>query len=87
MGNQFQQDGGRGILKTKFDELDSSMKLLLRFDLILLITLIVSIITYYEIKEAWGLDHQTAINYSFILGFGVGGLVVTSIRHYRRSRL
>lgn len=71
----------------KFDALDTPTKFLFRFDFVLLISIVVTLITYYQIKNAWELDHNTALLYSFILGFGVGGLLVTSIRHYRKSRL
>lgn len=71
----------------KFESLEPSTKFLFRLDFLLLIAIIVSLFTYYQIIDAWQLDHQTAVYYSYLLGFGTGGLTVISIRHYRKTRL
>ena len=42
------------------------------------ITLVITSVTYYQIKDSWNLDMNTAILYSFLLGFGVAGLLVLS---------
>ena len=42
------------------------------------ITLVITSVTYYQIKDSWNLDINTAILYSFLLGFGVAGLLVLS---------
>ena len=42
------------------------------------ITLVITSVTYYQIIDSWNLDINTAILYSFLLGFGVAGLLVLS---------
>ena len=74
------------IVAVKMTKLDNNSKLLIRLDFILLITIIISSYTYYQIKDWWELDHNTALLYSFMLGLGVGGLSVISIRHYRKRK-
>lgn len=76
-----------GGIMNKFESLDASTKFLFRLDFFWLISLTVAIVTYYQIIDVWQLEHQTAIYYSYMLGFGTGGLAVISIRHYRKSRL
>ena len=59
-------------------QLDSKSKFLFRFNFVVWITLVITSVTYYQIKDSWNLDMNTAILYSFLLGFGVAGLLVLS---------
>ncbi|MCH9042403.1 MAG: hypothetical protein IIB80_09660 [Thaumarchaeota archaeon] len=59
-------------------QLDSKSKFLFRFNFVVWITLVITSVTYYQIKDSWNLDINTAILYSFLLGFGVAGLLVLS---------
>ena len=55
-------------------QLDSKSKFLFRFNFVVWITLVITSVTYYQIIDSWNLDINTAILYSFLLGFGVAGL-------------
>jgi len=59
-------------------QLDSKSKFLFRFNFVIWITLLITSVTYYQIIDSWNLDINTAILYSFLLGFGVAGLLVLS---------
>ena len=59
-------------------QLDSKSKFLFRFNFVVWITLVITSVTYYQIIDSWNLDINTAILYSFLLGFGVAGLLVLS---------
>ena len=59
-------------------QLDNKSKFLFRFNFVVWITLVITSVTYYQIKDSWNLDINTAILYSFLLGFGVAGLLVLS---------
>ena len=60
------------------DQLDNKSKFLVRFNIVIWVALVISIITYYQIIDSWNLDMNTAILYSFLLGFGVSGFSVLS---------
>ncbi len=59
-------------------QLDSKSKFLFRFNFVIWIALVIASVTYYQIIDSWNLDINTAILYSFLLGFGVAGLLVLS---------
>jgi len=59
-------------------QLDSKSKFLFRFNFVIWIALVIASVTYYQIIDSWNLDMNTAILYSFLLGFGVAGLLVLS---------
>jgi|APSaa5957512535_1039671.scaffolds.fasta_scaffold02528_20 hypothetical protein len=56
--------------------MENITKKLLKFDLFLLVTLVILFITYYQIKDAWELEQAVALSYSFLLAFGVAGFVI-----------
>ena len=60
------------------DQLDNKSKFAVRFNIVIWVALVISIITYYQIIDSWNLDMNTAILYSFLLGFGVSGFSVLS---------
>ncbi len=60
------------------DKLDNKSKFLVRLNIVMWLALVISIITYYQIIDSWNLDMNTAILYSFLLGFGVSGFSVLS---------
>ena len=60
------------------DQLDNKSKFMVRLNIVMWIALVISIITYYQIIDSWNLDMNTAILYSFLLGFGVSGFSVLS---------
>ena len=60
------------------DKLDNKSKFAVRFNIVIWVALVISIITYYQIIDSWNLDMNTAIFYSFLLGFGVSGFLVLS---------
>ncbi len=60
------------------DQLDNKSKFLVRLNIVMWIALVIGIITYYQIIDSWNLDMNTAILYSFLLGFGVSGFSVLS---------
>ena len=60
------------------DQLDNKSKFLVRLNIVMWVALVISIITYYQIIDSWNLDMNTAILYSFLLGFGVSGFSVLS---------
>ncbi len=60
------------------DQLDNKSKFLVRFNIVIWVALVIGIITYYQIIDSWNLDMNTAIFYSFLLGFGVSGFLVLS---------
>ena len=59
-------------------QLDSKSKFLFRFNFVIWIALVITSVTYYQIIDSWNLDGNTAILYSFLLGFGVSGFSVLS---------
>jgi len=59
-------------------QLDSKSKFLFRFNFVIWITLVITSVTYYQIIDSWNLDMNTAILYSFLLGFVIAGLLVSS---------
>ncbi len=59
-------------------QLDSKSKFLFRFNFVIWITLVITSVTYYQIIDSWNLDMNTAILYSFLLGFVIAGLLVLS---------
>ncbi len=60
------------------DQLDNKSKFLVRLNIVVWVALVITIITYYQIIDSWNLDMNTAILYSFLLGFGVSGFSVLS---------
>jgi len=60
------------------DQLDNKSKFAVRFNIVIWVALVIGIITYYQIIDSWNLDMNTAIFYSFLLGFGVSGFLVLS---------
>jgi len=60
------------------DQLDNKSKFAVRFNIVIWVALVIGIITYYQIIDSWNLDMNTAILYSFLLGFGVSGFLVLS---------
>ena len=59
-------------------QLDSKSKFAVRFNIVIWMALVIGIVTYYQIIDSWNLDMNTAILYSFLLGFGVSGFSVLS---------
>ena len=59
-------------------QLDSKSKFLFIFNFVIWTVLVITSVTYYQIIDSWNLDMNTAILYSFLLGFGVAGLLVSS---------
>ena len=60
------------------DQLDNKSKFLIRYNIVIWLAVIISSITYYQITDSWNLDKNTAIQYSFLIGFGVAGLSLLS---------
>jgi len=60
------------------DQLDNKSKFAVRFNIVIWIALAIGIVTYYQIIDSWNLDMNTAILYSFLLGFGVSGFLLLS---------
>ena len=59
-------------------DLDNKSKFLIRYNIVIWLAVIISSITYYQITDSWNLDKNTAILYSFLIGFGVAVLSVLS---------
>ena len=56
--------------------MQTTTKKLIKYDLFILISIVILTITYYQIKDWWELDHSVALAYSCLLAFGVSGFVI-----------
>lgn len=66
-------------------DIDDTSKKLIKLNLFLVVTLVVAVVTYYQIIDWLQLSHEIALAYSFLLGFGVSGMAVW-VRISRRKR-
>lgn len=67
-------------------ELDRPEVNLIKLDFFIVSFLVSSLILYYQIRPLWDLTHETALLYSFVMGFGIAMPLVMVLRGYNRKR-
>ncbi len=73
---------------TKFEHTfdDPVMKMLGKFDIFIITVLIVTVDSYYQIKELFNTEHDLTIYMALVTGFIFAGLLALTLREWTKPR-
>lgn len=72
------------VFEHTFD--DPVMKMLGKFDIFIVTALIVTVVSYYQIKELFNTEYQLTIYMALVTGFIFAGLLSLTLREWTKPR-